>query len=219
MSVLFDQLRISDNGRKMYINLHVNRASYFENIFLDSLTIMTADRVSETNPSEPTRDYIYKKVFDGNQKEADLVLDASDFIKTWEEDPKAMRFPGEEMSHTLFFVYVKVKGAPGECTPCTMDEQITVGVTFDVHLLYQRVMGYTKGLADTCQVPAGFMDFILLWNAFKAAIETDHYIPAIKYYNMLFGHYDLRYTRDGSHSPFGGAVPGKEKPSKPCNCR
>ena len=60
MSVIFDQLRISDDGRKMYINLHVNKAEYFDNIYLDSLTIMTSDKVSETNPYAPTSDFIYK---------------------------------------------------------------------------------------------------------------------------------------------------------------
>ena len=70
MSVLFDQLRISDDGSRFYINLHVNKAEYFDNIYLDSITIFTADKVSETNPDVPTQDYIYNKVFEGEQKEA-----------------------------------------------------------------------------------------------------------------------------------------------------
>ena len=186
MSVIFDQLRISDDGQRLYINLHVNKADYFKDVYLDSLTVMTADKVSETNPYEPTEDYIYKKVFEGNQKEADLVLQASDFIRSWEGNPNAMRFSRDDMSRTLFFVYVKIKGTPGECTPCRLDEEITLGVTFDENILYQRVMDFTKSLADTCQIPVGFTDFILQWNAFKAAIETEHYIPAIKFWNMLF---------------------------------
>lgn len=186
MSVIFDQLRISDDGQRLYINLHVNKADYFKDVYLDSLTVMTADKVSETNPYEPTEDYIYKKVFEGNQKEADLVLQASNFIRSWEENPNTMRFSRDDMSRTLFFVYVKIKGVPGECTPCRLDEEITLGVTFDENILYQRVMDFTKSLADTCQIPVGFTDFILQWNAFKAAIETEHYIPAIKFWNMLF---------------------------------
>lgn len=185
--VLFDQLRISDDGKRMYINVHVNKASYFDNIYLDQITIMTADKVSETDPKMPTSDYIYKKTFGNGVKEADLVLTADDFLKLWEEDPKAMQFHQADMSRTLFFVYVKVKGTPDACTPCTLDEEITVGVTFDVNLLYQRVMGFTRELAADCTVNQGFTDFILLWNAFKAAIETEHYIPAIKFFNMLFG--------------------------------
>lgn len=187
MSVIFDQLRISDDGKRMYINAHVNKADYFKDIYIDTITIMTSDRVSETSPGIPTSDYIYTKKIDGNEKEINLVLTAGDFLKTWETDPKAMAFRQGEMSRTLFFVYIKVKGVPDACTPCTLDEEVTLGVTFDENILHQRVMDYTKELVDSCNVPAGFMDFILLWNAFKASIETEHYIPAIKFFNMLFG--------------------------------
>ena len=69
MSIIFDQLRISDDGRRMYINLHVNRADYFKDIYLDSLTIMTADKVSETDPNLPTEDVIYETIFDDETKE------------------------------------------------------------------------------------------------------------------------------------------------------
>lgn len=186
MSVVFDQLRISDDGKRMYINVHVNKADYFDNIYLDELTIMTADKVSETNPDSPTEDYIYKKIFEDNQKEAHLMLTAADFMKIWEEDPNAMKFPQSDMSKTLFFVYVKIKGVPDECTPCRLDEEVTVATTFDENILYQQVMNYTGQLADDCTIPTGFTDFILLWNAFKASVETEHYIPAINYFNMLF---------------------------------
>ena len=186
---IFDQLRISDDGRRMYINVHVNKADYFNNAYIDSITIMTSDKVLETAPGTPTSEYIYTKKIDGNEKEVNLVLTANDFTRTWEKDPKAMPFKQGDMSRTLFFVYIKCKweGTPGECIPCTLDEETTLGVTFDENMLYQRVMDYTKDLLDECKVPIAFMDFILLWNAFKASIETEHYIPAIKFFNMLFG--------------------------------
>lgn len=223
MSVIFDQLRLSDDGKKLYINVHVNKlevcpggvevapgtfedkarpfantfdhtfrarkggsSDAFDKVYIDSITIVTADKVSETDPGVPTSDYIYKRTFKCNKKHVGLVLTAQDFMKTWETDPRAMRFLSSNMSKTLFFVYVKVRGVPGKCTPCALDREYTVGVTFDVALLYQRVMGYTKELANTCEIPQDFADFILLWNAFKAAVETEHWIAAIKYYNMLF---------------------------------
>lgn len=187
--IIFDQLRISDDGRKMYINAHVNKADYFDNAYIDSITIMTSDKVLETAPGTPTSDYIYTKKIEGNEKEINLVLTANDFTRTWKKDPKAMPFKQGDMSRTLFFVYIKCKweGTPGECIPCTLDEETTLGVTFDENILYQRVMDYTKDLLDECKIPIAFMDFILLWNAFKASIETEHYIPAIKFFNMLFG--------------------------------
>ena len=81
--VIFDQLRISDDGRRMYINVHVNKADYFNNAYIDSITIMTSDKVLETAPGTPTSDYIYTKKIEGNEKEVNLVLTANDFTKTW----------------------------------------------------------------------------------------------------------------------------------------
>lgn len=175
--IIYDQLRLSDDGKRMYINAHVNAASFFDDIYIDSITITTADKVSETNPEAPTEDYIYYKEFDEGVKEFSMVLQPTDFNE---------KYLKSTFSNDLFFVYVKIKGTPDECTPCRLDEEITLGVTFDENLLYQKVMQFTKDLANTCQMPVGFMDFILLWNSFKASIETEHYVPAIKYYNMLF---------------------------------
>ena len=174
--LIFDQLRLSDNATKLYINVHVNKADYFKDIYLDNIKIMTADKVSETNPEVPTEDCIFTHTFGDNVKEEALVLTVNDFPTLKQSD----------MSRTLFFVYVKCKGTVGACVPCRLDELTTLGVTFDEKLLYQRVMDYTKSLADDCKIPVGFTDFILLWNAFKASIETEHYIPAIKFWNQLF---------------------------------
>ena len=184
--IIFDQLRISDDGKRMYINAHVNKADYFNDIYIDSIAIQTADKVSETDPGLPTSDYVYIKKAEENAKELNLVLEASDLSRSWESDPKAIAFNRGDMSKTLFFVYVKCKGTPGSCTPCRLDEETTLGVVFDENVLHQRVMDYTKELVADCSVPTSFIDFILLWNAFKSAIETEHYIPAIKFFNMMF---------------------------------
>ena len=187
--VIYDQLRISDDGKRLYINAHVNKASYFDNIYIDSIVIMTADKVSETNPEFPTSDFIYSKTIEGKEKELNLVLTTNDFTKVWEKDSKAMTFSNIDMSRTLFFVYIHCKKDTGTISlgiPCRLDEETTLGVVFDENMLYQRVMDYTKSLLDDCKVPVGLIDFILLWNAFKAAVETEHYIRAIKFFNMLF---------------------------------
>lgn len=184
--IIFDQLRISDDGKKMYINAHVNKADYFNDIYIDSIVIQTADRVSETDPGLPTSDYVYIKKAEGNAKELNLVLEASDLSRSWESDPNAIAFGRGDMNKTLFFVYIKCKGTPGSCTPCRLDEETTLGVVFDENVLHQKAMDYTKELVADCSISSAFIDFILLWNAFKSAIETEHYIPAIKFYNMLF---------------------------------
>jgi len=205
--IIFDQLRISDDGKKLYINVHVNAADYFESYYLDNITIATADTVLETNYAEPSSDFIYKKEFgkDGEDvKQADLVIDTAVLTaahlnwNTQEEEPvddsKAYAdtdYGNKDFSHDLFFVFVHCKsvGNINQCFPyisCSLQEETTLGVTFDTKLLYQRVMGYTRELANSCEIPSNFMDFILNFNAFKAAVETDHYIDAIGFYKQMF---------------------------------
>lgn len=64
MSAIFDQLRISDNGQKLYIDAHVNKAPYFDNVYLERITICTEDQVSETNPKTYGNEFIYQKTIE-----------------------------------------------------------------------------------------------------------------------------------------------------------
>jgi hypothetical protein len=180
MSVIFDQLRISDDGRRMFIDVHVNKADYFDNFTITSIGITTADHITESTvfTDLTESDYIYKKVFDEGVKEASLMLTPDeDFNENYKE---------HTMGRNLFFVWVECSGTYSECTPCFADEP-TLGITFDAKLLYQQAMGYTKELADDCTISEGFIDFILTYSAFKSAVETDHYCDAKTFYNQLLG--------------------------------
>lgn len=224
--IIFDQLRISDDGKRMYINLHVNSADYFDDVYLKSITIVTADTVLEAygdgiDPMTVSSDYIYHYDFDSNLKEAAFVLNSGSFdaaftgVGTTATASKA--FSGTTLSNTLFCVYVECELADGttmdSCTPCTLDETLTLGVVFDDNVLYQRVMNYTKELIDNCGNPSkAFIDFILLWNAFKASVETEHFIDAVTFYNMLFGKADV-------NTPYGSASSiNLFNRTKPCGC-
>ena len=200
MSVIFDQLRISDDGKQLYINAHVNTADYFDSYYLDELIIMTADKVLESEDpfcaSSNPENYVYYKKFGDADKRVDLVLPDLNWT-----------YPKSDLSKELFFVYIKCKeqGPTNVCKeylPCSLTSQTTLGVTFDENMLYQKVMDFTKQLAKDCTVPQGFTDFILLWNAFKASVETEHYKPAIKYFNQLFD-LDSGFGGDGNYSGCG----------------
>lgn len=208
--VQFDQLRISDDGKELFIDVHVNTSSYFKNVYLNGIVIIDANSkeknckskdytgISETDPYVPNNNYVYKSEISGNEKELHLRLTKADFDAAFvnmnsgggldSSKPYArVSFNKPSFSDSLFFVYIICKGADSECTPCVLDSsKPTVGVTFDEKLLYQRVMDYIKQLSDNCTVPREFIDFILLWNGFKASIETEHYVPALKYWQMLF---------------------------------
>lgn len=207
--ILIDQLRISDDGQKMYINVHVNTASVFDSIYLDNITIVPANKVMEATYCTPGDEFIYFQHIEGygvnsDTKYLDLVIDKGVLdaaYLNWDAQmgqPANHSLPWASMSYDknnfssdLFFVYITCKnvGTPNVCfeeLSCKAQELTTVGVTFDAKLLYQRVMGYTRELANSCDIPSQFIDFILNYNAFKASVETDHFCDAIRFYNQMF---------------------------------
>ena len=59
--VLYDQLRISDDGQSMFIDAHVNQASYFDSVYLKKITICTEEQVSELQCVDHYKDFIYQQ--------------------------------------------------------------------------------------------------------------------------------------------------------------
>lgn len=174
--IIFDRLQISNDGQKFYIDVHVNKADYFDNISISRVIIKTSDQVSETDPLSSLGNSVFDYTTENSPRELNLALDASIDLDT----------PMSTLSDKLFFVYVICQGTPGECTPCRLDEMTTLGVTFDTTVFYQKVMQYTRELTDSCVVPKEFINMILLWNGFNAAVETEHYIAAIDFWKKMF---------------------------------
>ena len=189
--VIFDRLQISDSGKMLYMDVHVNKASYFDNIYIDKVIIQTSEQVSETDPLTPGSEYIYTLDVEGNVKELHLALNAAhDFESSY-----------ATLSDKLLFVYVVCKGSVAPCTPCRLDEMTTLGVTFDTAMLYQKIMQYTRELNAECIIPKGFTDLILLWYGFKASVETEHYVSAIGFWKKMFrlGNFSVTSKGCGCH--------------------
>lgn len=176
--IVYDQLRVSDDGKQLYIDAHVSLASCFDGVTIQSLYICLGSQVYETLTIDPeSNGHIYKKEYVENVREIHECINIGD---------ENLIYNKTSFSKDLFFVYIGCNAIPEDCECFASVGKYVLGVTFDENLLYQRVMQYTKSLADDCKIPVEFTDFILLWNAFKASVETEHYIPAVKYYNMLF---------------------------------
>jgi len=192
--IVIDQLRISDDGSMLFLDAHVNTASHFDNIVIDKVVVQNQDQVSEMDPLTPGSSCIYSMEIEEDTKEIHLCLNAAtDFEEVY-----------SSLSGMLLFVYIVCRGVADPCTPCRLDELTTLAVTFDTNLLYQKIMQLTRELADTCNIPKGLIDLILLWNGFKAAVETEHYLTAIDFWKKMFnrqhGIASLNITKDcGCH--------------------
>lgn len=114
---------------------------------------------------------IYTEYLVQNLKEVHLVVDKNTI--------------NADLSKDMLYVYFHVTGTPSSNTPCRLDETYTLGVTFNEGAVYNRMMGYTKEIMNTCEVPKGFINMILQLEAIKAAIETENYASANKFYTKL----------------------------------
>lgn len=210
--IIFDQLRVSDDGGSLLISAHVNNATYFENVYIEKITICTEDQVLKSGGYGT--DYIYQSELSGEVRTIDLlinqaVLDAAFINRSSEGTPihvgepiASKDFSGEDFSHNMFFVFIECS-APAPNTPCGLDET-TIGVVLDYRMLYNKAMNYTRELADSCQIPKHFIDFILVMDALRMSIATGNYQPAINFWKQLVG---------GSSDGVGAEVT-----FKPCGC-
>lgn len=199
--VIYDQLRISDNGQALIINAHVNNSRYFDNVYLKRITICTEDQVSELNPFYSSNNFIYQEDINSDVKrrtatkrDLNLILTKNDFNE---------KFKASDLSRNMFFVYVECAGIPDSHVPCRLDEMTTLGVTFDYGIIFNSAMNFTKELADTCNIPQNYINFILNYEALKMSIETEHYIPAINFWKNIVGQKGIFNSNNINSKPCG----------------
>lgn len=176
MSVIFDQLRVSEDGRFLFIDLHVCNHEWFENVYVKKIEICTENQVSALNPFQlsETETPVYTKTFeDETAKSVSLVVSREEIL------------PVHDFNRNMFFVYVTLDGTPSASTPCGLDGKTTVGVTFNDVLIYNKAMVLTKELVQQCKIPQHFREFVLLYQALKMSIDTGHYVTAIEYWRLL----------------------------------
>ena len=171
--VVIEQLRISSDGQKLFIDAHINKEYYDEDLVLDKISIDTQNTVLQSFDG-PSENPVFTQTTVTNTsrpKEIHLVIDKN--------------LIDANLSKDMLYVYFHVKGTPPPNIPCGLDTPYTLGVTFNEGIIYNRMMGYTKEVANTCEIPMGFINMILQLEAIKAAIETGNYVTANKFYNRL----------------------------------
>ena len=171
--VVIEQLRISPDGQKLFIDAHINKKYYDEDLVLDKISIDTQNTVLQSFDG-PSENPVFTQTTVTNTlrpKEVHLVIDKN--------------MIDADLSKDMLYVYFHVRGTPPPNIPCGLDTPYTLGVTFNEGIIYNRMMGYTKEIANTCEIPMGFIDMILQLEAIKAAIETENYVTANKFYNRF----------------------------------
>lgn len=187
--IRFNELRITKDGKHLIIDVSVRSQPYYNDVYLDSISIDTQDTYKDGGPSSSI---VYFKDItneDSVAKNYRLELSVGDNIPS--------------LSDNMFFVYVKAKGVPAANTPCGMDNEYTLGITFNPCALYSAMMSYVRETVNTCSVPRNFINMFLQFKAVETSINNEHYTQAIEYYNKF-----IRNLGKTSTSVY----------TKPCSC-
>ena len=171
--VVFNECRISDDGKCLVLDISIDTLSYFRNCHIEGVWIDTDDTVSSNGVSEKAvsidmeGDLCECVREDGKIKSARLFIKAKDLNL-------------DSLENNLFFIYVKGGGYPEPGCPCGMDNEWHMCATAYYRPIYDSIMSYIKELSDTCSIPRNFIDLILKLKAIRVSLDTGNYPVAVK---------------------------------------
>ena len=186
--VLFNDLRISDDGSCLVIDCRVEDIGGYEGMYIDTIHVDYYKNVTDFGIPSDKAIKVYEKPANSNGEVAVRVT----VLKSGLPDT----FGTKEFLGGLFFVTVACDGTPRNASvlassPCGFDNTVDVGVILDWSVIYRNGMAYASKLAygcgDPCDIPGGFESFILYWNALRLAIETCDWPLVVRLWDKVIG--------------------------------
>ena len=172
--IKFNELRISLDAKKLYIEAEVLKDEYYTNVGITSVQIDTQDTyVGSSNMPSSSVKYFKDLSSDTPLKKINICLTQDDLANI-------------SLKDDILYVWVttdeNITGEP----PCGMDIPRKLGVCINWQYLYNTGMQFIKEAASTCDTNDDFIDFILRYRAIMLAINTGNYAIANKYWNKFF---------------------------------
>lgn len=191
--IKFTKCTVTPDGKKLIVEACVSQESYYDNVYIDCLSIDTEDTF---NPIGPSKEPLFTTTFqrevevdnpdwtpDNGEPETiiEIVRDFKNISLEFTPD-----MLGLSSFDNLYFIHIKALGAPSPDVPCGADNIYTLGVAMNLVPVYNMQMGYLKELEHTCTIPKGFIDSILKSKALELALKTGNNLLAAKYWTKLF---------------------------------
>lgn len=183
--VRFNELRITEDRKCLIVDCEIERVGLYSDMYIESIYVDYYKFAGSFAFPTDKGYLLYEK------GEDDIELKA---VRTSmnEQDLLNTQFGIETFEDGLFFVTVVCGGDPRPQIinlPCGSDSYMDTQAVIDWKGFYERGMGYISalysGCGDKCSIPAGFEDFVLLWNAFKAAIASCDWPMVVKLWDRI----------------------------------
>lgn len=194
----FNELRITPDSTHLIIDVSINNASYYDNMFIKNIVIDTQDEYLSTGPSSNPiyvyeTSYNHSKTYSTPETNSACPIETDDSYVFTEnlEDKRHVRLIlteadlSKSLSDNMFFVYIIVDGQPTADTPCGLNKSIYMKSVLNVFPLYQKSMYYLQEVGKECTIPRAFINMILQLKAVQIGIKTGNYVEAFNQYKSF----------------------------------
>lgn len=160
--IIYNKLELKNHT--LYFNFEMGDEPYYNNSAIDGIRVDTPLTYGTEYPFYYAHGTDFEKfILDGGIIEGSISTAGS--------------------KSSMFIITPIVDELPTE-GPCGSDI-VDKAVIYDKQIILDKGLAFLKELGDTCNIPRGFIDFILRHKAMDMAIETCNYELAIKYWNMF----------------------------------
>lgn len=161
MLIHFDKIRISDDNNYLELDIRVGEESYYKDVLIRKVKIQDKNTYGE-------RQYNWQT--EASTKNFSKKIPLTDILTG--------------IKNNILFISVEISGTPTADCPCNNDV-IPTAVYVETSSIIKNIEQYTAELNNSCSMPKGFMNYLLLYKALEYAIKTCHYKEAISYLDKL----------------------------------
>lgn len=172
--VQFDDLRISSDKQKVFVECRVKDYDAYANMYIKSIKIEYYKKRGVPGvPGDGAITMYSNTSADPTVKQVRASLTIAALDKN--------TFGTDKFEGGLFYVTVECDGTLGASVaqlPCGEDSTVDVGLIADWEVLYARGMKAFTAMVNSCNpcvVPTNLEHLIILWNGFKLAADACDY--------------------------------------------
>ena len=172
--VIFNDLRLSDNKKKLYIDCSVEGLDIYDDIYIKSVYLDYYKNT--TTPGVPSAKalLVYENTGDDTT--------VKNLRKCVNETALDNTFGTLTFEGGLFYVIVTCDGTlPASVSnfACGTDDTVDIGLVLDWKMVYETGMQYVAAMnakcANLCDGNEGFMNFVMLWHSLRLALASCDY--------------------------------------------
>lgn len=176
--VQFNELRISDDGAKLIIDVEVPDIIGYEDIVINNIYIDTINDLEGKSIPQQSHKLNGEDLLDTKHYQGEFTVSN----------------PGiTDLTNSLLFITVETNENFPADTPCGFDEKLTVGVTFYTKPFYDGMINSIKQFLasnqcseDPCAQPNTFVSQMLEYEGLMLALYNGCYDEAIQFYKDFF---------------------------------